>query len=252
MAASRPGTLWLPASHARFLVLTGPCPLSARLNCMVRHSDDAHVDGPLRRGRGPSPGAVHCQPGHRQDAGGARRRGRAGPGAVPGRPAVDVDKYIGETEKNLERVFDDAQDQRRAVLRRGRRPVREVLRGQRRERPIRQPGGCLPAPAHGEFDGITSSPPACGQPRPGVRPPLQRGRRLPDPDCRPASGSGTRTSAAPDQDVDDPVHVARLAAGVEPAAATSATSCWPRRSAAVDAGEPVGMRHVLEAVRQEH
>ena len=44
--------------------------------------------------------------------------------------ATVVDKYIGETEKNLDRIFAEASGrQRRPALRRGRRPVRPALRG---------------------------------------------------------------------------------------------------------------------------
>ncbi|MEI9852789.1 MAG: AAA family ATPase [Sphingomonas sp.] len=49
-----------------------------------------------------------------------------------------VSKYIGETEKNLDLVFDDAQRAGAgAAVRRGRRPVRQEERGQRRPRPLR-------------------------------------------------------------------------------------------------------------------
>ena len=67
-----------------------------------------------------------------------------------------VSKYIGETEKNLRRVFDAAEDGRRdPALRRGRRAVRQAQRGQGQPRPLRQHRGQLPAAAHG------------GLPRPG-------------------------------------------------------------------------------------
>ena len=61
-----------------------------------------------------------------------------------------VDKYIGETEKNLDRIFAEAdRRQRRAALRRGRRALRQALRGQGRARPLRQRRGRLPAAADG-------------------------------------------------------------------------------------------------------
>jgi hypothetical protein len=61
-----------------------------------------------------------------------------------------VSKYIGETEKNLRRVFDAAEDGRRhPAVRRGRRAVRQAQRGQGQPRPLRQHRGELPAPAHG-------------------------------------------------------------------------------------------------------
>ena len=62
-----------------------------------------------------------------------------------------VDKYIGETEKNLDRIFDQAeQRQWRAALRRGRRHLRKALRGQGRPRPLRQRRGRLSPAAHGD------------------------------------------------------------------------------------------------------
>ena len=65
-----------------------------------------------------------------------------------------VNKYIGETEKNLKRLFDAADAGRRdPVLRRGRRAVRQAHRGQGRARPLRQPRGQLPARAHGALQG---------------------------------------------------------------------------------------------------
>ena len=61
-----------------------------------------------------------------------------------------VDKYIGETEKNLDRIFTEADrvngvllfDEADALF--GKRS-----RGQGRPRPLRQRRGRLPAPAHG-------------------------------------------------------------------------------------------------------
>ena len=61
-----------------------------------------------------------------------------------------VSKWIGETEKNLGKVFDEAQrSQRDHPLRRGRLAVRQAHRGQVVGRSLRQPGGELPAAAHG-------------------------------------------------------------------------------------------------------
>ena len=61
-----------------------------------------------------------------------------------------VSKYIGETEKNLRRLFDAAeQGGGGPVLRRGRRAVRQAHRGQGQPRPLRQHRGQLPAPADG-------------------------------------------------------------------------------------------------------
>ena len=64
---------------------------------------------------------------HRQDHGGRGDRPRAAARPLPHRPVAVVSKYIGETEKNLRRVFDAAEGRRRdAVLRRGRRAVRQA------------------------------------------------------------------------------------------------------------------------------
>ena len=61
-----------------------------------------------------------------------------------------VSKYIGETEKNLHQLFRrSAASQRDSVLRRGRRAVRQALRGQGRARPLRQHRDRLPAAEDG-------------------------------------------------------------------------------------------------------
>ena len=66
-----------------------------------------------------------------------------------------VSKWVGETEKNLEAVFAEAEDEpERAVLRRGRLAVRQARRGPPRRRPLRQPRGRLPAAAAGAFEGL--------------------------------------------------------------------------------------------------
>ena len=90
-----------------------------------------------------------------------------------------VSKYIGETEKNLRRLFDAAESGGHdPLLRRGRRAVRQAQRGQGQPRPLRQHRDQLPAPAHG---GV----PRAGDPRDehevGARhrvrpPPALRGR----------------------------------------------------------------------------
>ena len=96
-------------------------------------------------------GAVRGPAGHRQDDG---RRGARRASSACRCTAIDlsqvVNKYIGETEKNLRRIFDAADARRRAaVLRRSRRAVRQAHRGQGRARPLREPRGQLPARAHG-------------------------------------------------------------------------------------------------------
>ena len=58
-----------------------------------------------------------------------------------------VSKYIGETEKNLARVFDMAENLD-TLLRRGGCPLRQAYLHEHVQRPARQPGGGLPATAH--------------------------------------------------------------------------------------------------------
>ena len=61
-----------------------------------------------------------------------------------------VSKYIGETERNLRRVFDASEGGGALLLlRRGRRLVRQAQRGQGQPRPVRQHRGQLSAPADG-------------------------------------------------------------------------------------------------------
>ena len=76
-----------------------------------------------------------------------------------------VSKYIGETEKNLARIFAEARDQQRhPVLRRGRRAVRQAHRGPRRPRPLRQHRDQLPAAEDGGVRGRGRSwPPTCAR-----------------------------------------------------------------------------------------
>ena len=118
--------------------------------------------------------------------------------------ATVVSKYIGETEKNLERIFTRRRRlQRDPVLRRGRRAVRQALGGVGLPRPLRQHRGRLPAAAHGGL-------PRRGDPRHQlqaqhrrrVHPPPGLRRRLPVPGSRrpqedlaaraPAGGAGRR------------------------------------------------------------
>ena len=75
--------------------------------------------------------AVRRRERHRQDHGrrGAGQRAATWTSTASTCPPV-VSKYIGETEKNLRRVFDAAEDERRhPAVRRGRRPVRQAQRG---------------------------------------------------------------------------------------------------------------------------
>ena len=94
-----------------------------------------------------------------------------------------VSKYIGETEKNLRRVFDAAERSGSILLlRRGRRAVRQADRGPRQPRPLREHRDQLPAPADGGL-------PRAGHPRhepaeparPRLPPPPAVHPRLPVP-----------------------------------------------------------------------
>ena len=94
-----------------------------------------------------------------------------------------VSKYIGETEKNLDRIFSAAERrQRDPVLRRGRRAVRQALRGARLARPLRQHRDLLPAAEDGAVRGRRDPghQPA-RQPGRGVRAPAGLHHPLPVP-----------------------------------------------------------------------
>ena len=87
--------------------------------------------------------------------------------------ATVVSKYIGETEKNLDRVFVAADGlERDPLLRRGRRALRQALRGERRARPLRQHRGRLPAAEDGGLRGRGHA---------GHEPAPQHRRRVPAP-----------------------------------------------------------------------
>ena len=99
-----------------------------------------------------------------------------------------VSKYIGETEKNLDAHLQRGRErQRDPVLRRGRRAVRQALRGARLPRPLRQHRDRLPAAADG---GVRGRRHPGHQPAPehgrGVRPAAALRRRVPLPRRRAA------------------------------------------------------------------
>ena len=168
--------------------------------------------------------------------------------------ATVVDKYVGETEKNLERIFTRrGRGERGAPLRRGRRRLRQALRGPRRPRPLRQHRERLPAAADGD---------------------LRRPRHPRRPTCEPTSTR--RSPARLDVLVDFPLPDADAPAGAVgplprasvPRAADS-TSTSARESFELAGGvDPVGrghggvprrrrdgavtMRHVVTAVQREY
>ena len=62
-----------------------------------------------------------------------------------------VSKYVGETEKNLGKIFDEAQDAHAMLLfDEADSAVRQAHRAQVRAGPVRQPRGQLHPPAHGD------------------------------------------------------------------------------------------------------
>ena len=124
--------------------------------------------------RGRPGGAVRRPAGHRQDDG---RRGRSPASSGSTLYRIDlsqvVNKYIGETEKNLARLF-DAADAGDAILLFD---EADALFGKRTEvqgraRPLRQPRDQLPAAAHGALQGAGD---------PGDQPPKRPRRGVPAP-----------------------------------------------------------------------
>ena len=165
-----------------------------------------------------------------------------------------VSKYIGETEKNLARIFAEASDQQRdPVLRRGRRAVRQAHRGARRARPVRQHRDQLPAAEDG---GVR------GRGHPGHEPAQEHGRGV----RAPAAFHG----GVPDSRRGGPAaHLGHRSGPRRPRATPASTStCSPEQVelaggnirnialasaflAAADGGT-VTMRHVRDAVRREY
>ncbi len=166
-----------------------------------------------------------------------------------------VDKYIGETEKNLERVFDQAEslnvllffDEADALF-------GSPVGGQGRPGPVRQPGGGLPAAAHG---GVRRH-------RRARRPTSQGSldaafsRRLhfivhfPDPDAATRRRLwSAHLRAVSRLDPDDPVDVAHLGDVVEAAGGEVRNMVLAAAYASAAEGVLLGMRHVLRAVDRE-
>ena len=167
--------------------------------------------------------------------------------------ATIVSKYIGETEKNLDRIFEAADGlQRDPVLRRGRRAVRQALRRLRRARPLRQHRGRLPAAEDGGL-------PRRGHPRHQlppehrrrVRPPARLRDRLPVPGARrpqaDLAAAAARGGAA--------LRRRRPRVPRRPSsssrAARSATARCPPPSRPPTRARSITMRHLVRAVAQE-
>ena len=185
--------------------LVGPGPADAGGGAAGRADRAGPASGPRPRRLGPRPDvaqgarghrAVRRRLGNRQDHVGRGDRGVARPRPLRDRPLDDrgqVHRRDGEEPRpGLQR---GRSRQWRAALRRGRRHLRQALRGEGRARPLCQRRGRLPAPAdgglrrHGHPD---DEPP--GKRRRGLPPPTGRHRRLPA--CRTwriGGGSGSAT-----------------------------------------------------------
>ena len=128
------------------------------ISAYLRHRDRVLSDwGYEQTGRAhPGPeGPVRGRVRHRQDDGRAGARRRARPGALPRRPGDDrVSKYIGETEKNLDRIFGAAEGSNAILFF----DEADALFGKRSEvsrlaRPLREHRGRLPAAEDGGLRG---------------------------------------------------------------------------------------------------
>ena len=116
-----------------------PRPRALRLGLRAHRRPHAGAEGPVR-------GRVR----HRQDDGRAGARRRARPGPLPRRPRHGrLQVHRGDREEPRADLQRRRRLQRDPLLRRGRRAVRQALRGLRLARPLRQHRGRLPAPADG-------------------------------------------------------------------------------------------------------
>ena len=174
------------------------------------------ADGRQGRARPRDHRAVRRRLRHRQDdvgrgAGGRPRLRRLRHRPVDGRRQV----HRRDREEPGPDLHRGGPGQRRPAVRRGRRAVRQALRGQGRPRPVRQRRGRLPAPAHGALRraGDPDHEPARQRGR-GVRAAARRDRRLPD-----ARGGAPPAPVA-----------AQPAAARCPSRATSTSTSWPASS----------------------
>ena len=144
-----------------------------------------------------------------------------------------ISKWIGETEKNLAPGVRRGGGLRRdPAVRRGRRPVRQALRGQGQPRPLRQCGSQLPAPADG---GLSRTRHPDHQHEEPYRRRVQPAHPLPDRVPRsPAPPSAKRSGAGRSRDAVPPRR-AGLGAGWP-------SSTWPAGTSARSRSTPPSAR----------
>ncbi len=165
-----------------------------------------------------------------------------------------VDKYIGETEKNLERVFAEAEATNAVLFF----DEADALFGARSEvkhandRYANQEIAYLLQRME-QFDGITV---LASNLRGNLDPAFARRLHFmvafPDPDEPTRRRLWTHHLADIEIDPADPVDVDRLAASVELAGGDIRNMVLTAVYAAVAEGGPLGMRHVTDAVHREH
>ena len=189
---ARPARSARPSASTELVLPPEPLALLHELAQRARHRDKVLGEWRLRTGGGRGRGVVGAVRGgvrHRQDALRRGRGRRTGPGPLRGASCPRWwTSTSGETEKNLERIFTEA-DRTDAVLLFD---EADAVFGKRSEvkrlaRPVREPGERLPAPAAGGVrrDRRPHHQPA-GQHRRGVHPAAGPGGRLPVPGRRAA------------------------------------------------------------------
>ena len=168
--------------------------------------------------------------------------------------ATVVDKYVGETEKNLERIFTEAAGVNGVLLfDEADADVRQAQRGARRPRPLRQHRERLPAAAHGDLRraGDPGDQPA-RQHRRGVHPPARlrssTSRRRP----RSCGCSCGRTASARRCRSATTSTSAFCAAAFELTGGNIRSAAITAAYLAAAADRPVGMAELIAAVEQEY
>ncbi len=164
-----------------------------------------------------------------------------------------VSKWIGETEKEPVRGLRRGRERPgRALLRRGRRAVRQAHRGVRRPRPLRQPGDRLPAHPAGALRGPRRP---VHQPAPEHRP------RLPAQAGVPAGVRGARPGGAdralavpppPGAPLEADVDLAEIAAHYPVVGGFIRNAAVAAGFLAAAEGSPITRRHVVRAIRREY